>query len=412
MKHVLSKSTYIRSLQCLKSLYLYKFNYQQRDVLSKEQLQKFQRGHHIGSLAHQLFPGGVDASLKSNFKSKQAAMHTYDLINEGHKIIYEASFVYNEVWVIVDILVIDGFEWKVYEVKSSTEVSETFLHDAALQYFVMSNAASEVFKARVIDFSIIHINKFYRKKGAFNIKDFFITKPVIENCRRMTEYVKTKIEKAKEVIVEKKMPPILMGDHCEIPYPCDFRGYCSVNNLSKPKPQFQPASLPSEFTLLEILSTRNAVPAFENNFPYQYIPYAIATLDNRGVYNCMLLLNEMGKTQKAYDFLMSVVKASKTLVVSNEMSFEKLVNELRIENDVKSEPFNLQQTNIIAWKDFIKSEIEIPGKLKNDIDAEENFVAYLNCTDIFLQQELESNIENYIKQKLETIKNEIQSQKD
>jgi len=50
-KHVLSKSTFIRGNQCLKSLYLNKKRPFLRDKLSPEQLEKFRRGHNVGFLA-------------------------------------------------------------------------------------------------------------------------------------------------------------------------------------------------------------------------------------------------------------------------------------------------------------------------------------------------------------------------
>ena len=57
---LLSKSTFIRSLQCLKSLYLYKRAYHLQDTISAEQQAIFDRGHSVGRLAQNLFPGGVD----------------------------------------------------------------------------------------------------------------------------------------------------------------------------------------------------------------------------------------------------------------------------------------------------------------------------------------------------------------
>jgi hypothetical protein len=58
-KHVLSKSTYIRGVQCIKSLYLYNNNPELRDPLSKEQQAIFARGIDVGKIAQNLFPGGM-----------------------------------------------------------------------------------------------------------------------------------------------------------------------------------------------------------------------------------------------------------------------------------------------------------------------------------------------------------------
>lgn len=59
-KHILSKSAFIRGVQCLKSLYLNKKRPFLRDRISDAQQAVFKRGTDVGVLARQLFPCGVD----------------------------------------------------------------------------------------------------------------------------------------------------------------------------------------------------------------------------------------------------------------------------------------------------------------------------------------------------------------
>ena len=61
----LSKSTFIRGLQCEKSLFLYKHHYKLKDPISPSLQSIFDQGTSIGLLAQELFPNGVDASLKT-----------------------------------------------------------------------------------------------------------------------------------------------------------------------------------------------------------------------------------------------------------------------------------------------------------------------------------------------------------
>ena len=63
-KALLSKTTYLKSLQCQKHLYLYKNHYTLQDPLSYEKKAIFARGHNVGNFARKLFPGGIDASPK------------------------------------------------------------------------------------------------------------------------------------------------------------------------------------------------------------------------------------------------------------------------------------------------------------------------------------------------------------
>ena len=67
-KYQLSKSTFIRGLQCEKSLYLYKKHYKLKDPTTPFLQAIFDQGNSVGILAQSLFPGGVDASPESHFK--------------------------------------------------------------------------------------------------------------------------------------------------------------------------------------------------------------------------------------------------------------------------------------------------------------------------------------------------------
>ena len=53
-KATLSKSTFLRGLQCHKSLYLYKNFYKLRDEISSSQQAIFNQGTNVGILAQEL----------------------------------------------------------------------------------------------------------------------------------------------------------------------------------------------------------------------------------------------------------------------------------------------------------------------------------------------------------------------
>ena len=152
--HLLSKSSYIKGLQCEKHLYLYKYYYNEMDEFSEMQKAIFKRGTNVGELAQKLFPGGEIAASGDPPDYEKALKRTAEMIKNGTKVIYEAAFMFDEVLSIADIAVSEKDEWKIYEVKSSTSISETYLNDAALQYYVISNLG-----IKVKDFSAIHPSK-------------------------------------------------------------------------------------------------------------------------------------------------------------------------------------------------------------------------------------------------------------
>ena len=160
----LSKSTFIRGLQCEKSLYLYKHHYRLKDPTPESLQAVFDQGTNIGVLAQTLFPNGADASPENHFKMIESVGKTQEFISQGKSIIYEATFLYNNVLAALDILVKDEEGWKAYEVKSSNKVSETYIKDAAIQYYTITNSGIDL-----KDISIVHINNQYTKDGELDI---------------------------------------------------------------------------------------------------------------------------------------------------------------------------------------------------------------------------------------------------
>ena len=170
-KHELSKSTFIRSLQCLKSLYLYKNRNFLRDKLSEEQQAIFKRGTKVGVYAQDLFPGGINLQPKSPSQYRKSLENTRKAIEENTAdIIYEATFQSDRVLVILDILVKKDNKYYAYEVKSSKSISKTYINDAALQYHVITNAG-----IKLEDIFIIHIDENYQRNGDINIHKLFKT---------------------------------------------------------------------------------------------------------------------------------------------------------------------------------------------------------------------------------------------
>ena len=105
-KATLSKSTFLKGLQCDKHLYLYKHHYNWQDPISEQTQAIFNRGHKVGALAQTLFPNGIDVSTSCPKEYAKAIEYTEELIGQGVEVIYEAAFMYNEVLVYADIILV------------------------------------------------------------------------------------------------------------------------------------------------------------------------------------------------------------------------------------------------------------------------------------------------------------------
>ena len=217
----LSKSTFIRGLQCEKSLYLYKHHYNLKDPTPSSLQTVFDQGTSIGLLAQELFPNGVDASPENHFKMVESVGKTLDFISQGQTIIYEATFSYDDVLAALDILVNDEDGWKAYEVKSSTKVSDTYVKDAAIQYYTITNSGIDL-----KDISIVHINNQYIKNGEIDINELFMVESVYDQVLDFLPRIPNEVRRLKNVIESPEIPQVDIGSHCSDPYDCDFKGTC------------------------------------------------------------------------------------------------------------------------------------------------------------------------------------------
>jgi hypothetical protein len=182
----------------------------------------FNRGHAIGSFAKELFPGGVDASEVTK-NLAEAVVLTSQLIKEK-KTIYEATFIFDGVLVMVDILDHTNDEWRAYEVKSSLKVSPVYLMDACLQYYVVKNVLTEL-----KDFFLVTLNGEYVLQDNIDPKAIFKKRSIAKDAEKNLVYFKEKIQAAKECADHNSVPSKQIGTHCFKPYTCDFYGHCWKN---------------------------------------------------------------------------------------------------------------------------------------------------------------------------------------
>ena len=283
-KHILSKSTFMYGNQCMKRLWLHKFNPALRDEEDEAQIAIFQTGTDVGLLAQQRYFGGIDASPLNAFHYQQSVYNTANLIAKGVKVIYEAAFQFDGVLAAMDILVKRKDKWYAYEVKSSTSVKEPFLQDAALQYYVITKSGLPL-----ENIFIMHLNNSYVRNGNLDLQQLFTPVSVLEEVQNKQAETAAKILDLKIMLKLKLMPDIKMGNHCNKPYSCDFLGYCSkqtevklpvydkpVINKEEIRQFINTLEYPLYFLNIETWST--AVPEQDGQWPYRKMPFQFSVL--------------------------------------------------------------------------------------------------------------------------------------
>jgi hypothetical protein len=223
--HQLSKSTFMRALQCEKSLWLYRNRFDLQDEVPSGLQAIFDQGSNVGVLAQQLFPGGIDLSPEHLGNGipvfGKAIARTAEAIRNGAQVLYEAAVVHEGVLVAVDILVRDGTGWKGYEVKSGTSAKEVYQTDAALQHWVLAGSGLEMH-----DMSIVHIDTSYVRSGDVDVHRLFAIVSVIEQARARMDEIGRQVATFKDVLARGTVPEVAIGPHCSSPYECSFTGHC------------------------------------------------------------------------------------------------------------------------------------------------------------------------------------------
>ncbi len=219
----ISKTSFIKYDQCPKAFFLYKNFPYLRDPISKEKQFTFNRGHDVGLLAQELFPGGIDVS-KQTKSAGEGAEITKQLIQNKTYTIYEATFIFNGVLIMVDILHFDGERWNAYEVKSSLKISEVYVKDACLQYYVLKNSLVEF-----NDLFLVTLNSDYVLEEKLNIQQLFKKKSVKIDGEKNLEFFRHKISEMQFLLEKNVTPEVAIGKQCFSPYSCDFMGTCWKN---------------------------------------------------------------------------------------------------------------------------------------------------------------------------------------
>jgi hypothetical protein len=217
----LSKSTFLKGDQCSKRLYLSAYNRDLKSPPTDQQQAIFAAGIEVGDLARDLFPGGINCRSEEQNELTVQLETTKKAIEDGATVLYEAAFVFDEVFVAVDILVKKGEVWNAYEVKSTTSIKKNHIRDVAVQYYVLNGAGISIER-----FMLVHMNNKYVKSGNINLKKLFKQVNILAKAKAQTTELPYEIKAQKKILKMKSVPNIEIGAQCKSPYPCPFIAHC------------------------------------------------------------------------------------------------------------------------------------------------------------------------------------------
>ena len=343
-----------------------------KDEPDEVQAAIFKGGTNVGLLAQQRFPNGVDASPETYYEYQKTVIKTAELIEAGETVIYEAAFQFNGVLCAIDILVKQNNKWYAYEVKSSTSAKDVYVQDAALQYFVITNAGIEL-----EDIFILHLNKEYVRYGDIDLNELFTATSILEKVKGLYQFIKTKIQECKATLQNKSEPIIEMDNHCYSPYDCNFMGYCSKDKEIVPedygekyinKPAIKEFIDQLEYPLyfMDFETWMAAIPEQDGHWTYRQIPFQfslhIQKEPNAEVGNFeYLATNTESSLEDFANALLKNIGDEGSVVVYNQTFENMILNHLKYDiEDAKEAIENIQSRFLDLMYPFRKKYYYTP----------------------------------------------------
>ena len=216
----LSKSRYCGAVQCPKMLWLR----QNRPEAFDESVMNqgvLETGTRVGDLARGLF--GDYAQVPYDTDLGAMLRETERLMDAGVPVICEASFATGELFCSVDILKnLGARRVELYEVKSSTSVSDIYYDDVAFQVCVLRRLGYTVERA-----CLVHLNSSYVRHGELDLHRLFTTEDLTEHVMKMQSFTEGYIDQLRTYMEQTEEPFQTLGEQCSKPYACGFFPYCT-----------------------------------------------------------------------------------------------------------------------------------------------------------------------------------------
>lgn len=224
----ISKSQYMKGLQCPKALWFYRHRKDLKPEVTPEQQALFDTGDMIGKLAMRYFgEGGVEVD-NEYWDVSGAIEATNSLVKKGETLIFEATAKHpvDGGYSRIDILkkVDETDFWDLIEVKSSTEVKDYHIDDMAFQYHVFYGAGYKIRKC----FMLVLDNSYVRQ-GEIDPSRIFKLEDISDLVFSKQAEVEAVAGQLGYILQRPKEPDVRIGARCFAPFECEYKAHCWQN---------------------------------------------------------------------------------------------------------------------------------------------------------------------------------------
>ncbi len=221
----LSKSKIMDGLQCPRLLWL-KVHRPELVRYPPNMERIFAMGHEVGRIAQELHPGGVmvgpchDGPPRRGDLRRAEAETKRLLGGEGDLTIYEATFSHDGVLVRIDLFFRESGRCRFTEVKSSSKVKPHYALDAAIQTWVLRECGVPVEQVR-----LAHIDTAFVYRGDGDYTGLLAEESITASVETLVPEVPGHVAALRSML-ERDVPPPIVGPHCSAPNPCPLREHC------------------------------------------------------------------------------------------------------------------------------------------------------------------------------------------
>lgn len=221
--HVISKSQYLKGLQCPKALWLYRHRPDLKPEVSPVLQYLFDSGREVGLLAQKCFEGGI-AIVEVYYRTKATIRSTEKAVAQNPPAVFEAAACSPDgAYSRIDIMrkCRRSNAWDLIEVKSTTSVKGYHLHDMALQRHAFDGAGYSLRKS-----VLMHLDNQYVKSGPLEVRKLFHMADCTADVEAQMAVVREYLGVLKAVLSCSTEPDVHIGDQCNTPFACDYIPYC------------------------------------------------------------------------------------------------------------------------------------------------------------------------------------------
>ena len=164
----ITKTHYLNFINC-KNAYYYSYNFPDKEMQNKK---KIEESYQVKKNAYKYFNDIYDAKGDiKNIDNQIQIFNTQKLLKKNINIIANASFLYENLFCVVDILEKNDNEYNIYEIKTFTNIKSQIkkcCNSLAFQKYILNKKG---FKIKNIN--IMYLNKNYIRHGEINVHKLF-----------------------------------------------------------------------------------------------------------------------------------------------------------------------------------------------------------------------------------------------